>query len=67
MSIPTIQNSGITEEGSTEKNERYFDFSLNFWVRNLGNVKFISQGIGMDLNKRSGPEQKTITASKGSP
>ena len=41
--------------------------------QNLSNPKFwsflvsISQCIRMDLNKRSGPKQKTITASKGTP
>ena len=29
--------------------------------------KDCSQCVRMDLNKRSGPEQKTITASKGTP
>jgi NAD(P)H-dependent FMN reductase len=31
VSIPTIQNSNITEEGSTEENERYLNLSQMFW------------------------------------
>ena len=32
VSIPTIQNSNITEEGGTEENERYLNQSQTFWV-----------------------------------
>ena len=37
------------------------------YVKTLVDGSYTSQCVRMDLNKRSGPEQQTITASKGTP
>ena len=55
----------MVHKGDNFKNLKAFDNNMILPVEKYASLfkfSYITQGIRMDLNKRSGPEQKTITA-----